>query len=591
MFASPIPSQGKLHFPCAALQLSFCGSRLAPKCAALRIKAASKTEYDFRPFNKNYLAGRSFCLGVMPISCPHFKITIVKRSQGQSAVAGAAYQSGERLFSEYDQKTKFYNKKKELVHSEIMLPPHAPPGYADRATLWNAVESVENQWNSQLARRIVLALPREVPKDQYLPMLKEFCKEQFVSKGMIADFAIHDKGDGNPHAHILLTIRAMDEHGKWLPKARKVYDLDENSERIQLPSGIWKCHKENTVDWNDQKYAEVWRHSWEVVTNHYLEAAGRPERVDLRSFERQGVQQIPTVHLGPAAHQMEKRGIETFLGNLNRDIRAANSLMQSIRSTIRGLQRWIADLTEKKQILLDALEQAKEPTLSDLLVDYFNLRNEQRSDWSSKAQLKCSARDLNEVMQAVDYLKAHSLNTVEDLNAAIKDLSQTAAPLRKQLKQNENRMRAIAQIKDAAAIHAKLKPIHDTFLKKNFKLTKDAYAAQHKEELDAFNKAVRTLMKLNGGTTVDFSALDAEFSALQSGSAELRSQLETLQPDLTALKNVRKYIDLVLNKQQLSAPGGKTPEKESVLKKLNDSKAALEQKKSQTQPKESEHTL
>ena len=515
-------------------------------------------------------------MGVISIPCPHFKISIVKRSQGQSVVAGAAYQSGERLFSEYDQKTKFYNKKKELVHSEIMLPSHAPPGYADRATLWNAVEAVENQWNSQLARRIVLALPREVPKDQYLPMLKEFCQEQFVSKGMIADFAIHDKGDGNPHAHILLTIRPMDEHGKWLPKARKVYDLDENGERIKLPSGNWKSHKENTVDWNEQTNAEIWRHSWEVVTNRYLEAAGRPERVDLRSFERQGVQQIPTVHLGPAAHQMEKRGIETFLGNLNRDIRAANSLMQSIRSTIRGLQRWIADLTEKKQILLDALEQAKEPTLSDLLVNYFNLRNEQRSEWSSRAQIKCTARDLAEVMQAVDYLKAHSLNTVEDLNAAIKDLSQTAAPLRKQLKQNENRMRAIAQIKDAAAIHAKLKPIHDTFIKKNFKLTKDAYASQHKEELDTFNKAVRTLMKLNGGTTVDFSALDAEFFALQSGSAELRSQLETLRPDLTALKNVRKYIDLVLNKQQLSAPGGKAPEKESVLKQLEQ----LQQEKS-----------
>ena len=119
----------------------------------------------------------------MPIPCPHFKITIVKRSQGQSAVAGAAYQSGERLFSEYDQKTKFYNKKKELVHAEIMLPPHASPGYADRATLWNAVEAVENQWNSQLARRIVLAFPVEVPKEQYLSMIKEFCQEQFVSKG------------------------------------------------------------------------------------------------------------------------------------------------------------------------------------------------------------------------------------------------------------------------------------------------------------------------------------------------------------------------------------------------------------------------
>ena len=128
-------------------------------------------------------------------------------------------------------------------------------------------------------------------------------------------------------------------------------------------------------------------------------------------------------------------------------------------------------------------------------------------------------------------------------------------------------------------------------MKKNFKLTKDAYAAQHKAELDTFNKAVRTLMKLNGCTAVDFSALDAEFSALQSSSAELRTRLETLQPDVSALKNIRKYIDMVLNKQQLSAPGGKTPEKESVLKKLNDSKAALEQKKSQTQPKESKHTL
>ena len=220
-----------------------------------------------------------------------------------------------------------------------MLPSHAPPGFADRATLLNAVEAVENQWNSQLARRIVLAFPVEVPKEQYLSMIKEFCQEQFVSKGMIADFAIHDKGDGNPHAHILLTLRAIDEHGKWLPKARKVYDLDENGERIRLASGNWKCHKENTVDWNDQKYAEVWRHGWETITNRYLEAAGRPERVDLRSFERQGIQQIPTVHLGPAAHQMEKRGVETFLGNLNRDIRAANSLMQSIRSAIRGLQR------------------------------------------------------------------------------------------------------------------------------------------------------------------------------------------------------------------------------------------------------------
>ena len=145
---------------------------------------------------------------------------------------------------------------------------------------------------------------------------------------------------------------------------------------------------------------------------------------------------------------------------------------------------------------------------------------------------------------------------------------------RERLKQLKNIK--LIETKDAAAAHAKLKPIHDTFIKKNFKLTKDAYAAQHKEELDTFNKAVRTLMKLNGSTAVDFSALDAEFSALQSGSAELRTKLETLQPDVSALKNIRKYIDMVLNKQQLSTPGGKPPEKESVLKQLEQ----LQQKKS-----------
>ena len=144
-------------------------------------------------------------------------------------------------------------------------------------------------------------------------------------------------------------------------------------------------------------------------------------------------------------------------------------------------------------------------------------------------------------------------------------------------------MRSIAQIKDAAAVHDKLKPIHDTFIRKNFKLIKDAYAAQHKEELDAFNKAVRTLMKLNGSTTVNFSALNAEFSALQSGSAELRTQLETLQPDISALKNIRKYIDMVLNKQQLSASDGKTPEKESVLKKLHEAKATAAPKRPEQQ--------
>lgn len=265
--------------------------------------------------------------------CPHNEITIVQRSQRQSAVAAAAYQSGEKLFCEYDQQVKHYPEKRGIVHNEILLPPNAPPEYADRNALWNAAEAVEKQWNSQLARRWVLTIPREIPPDQYAVLVREFCEQQFVSKGMIVDFAIHDPHPPghNPHAHVLLTMRAMDEHGKWLPKSRKVYDLDENGERIKLPSGRWKSHKEDTVDWNDQKYCEIWRHEWEVIQNRYLEANDRPERVDLRSYARQGLDIVPTVHEGAAVRQMEKRGIQTNIGNLNREIRAANRLMKSIR--------------------------------------------------------------------------------------------------------------------------------------------------------------------------------------------------------------------------------------------------------------------
>ena len=137
----------------------------------------------------------------MFIACPHFKISIRQRSKGQSAVAGAAYQAGENLFSEYDLKRKRYRyKAPEVMRKEILLPSNAPP-------------------------------------EQYASLVRDYCMEQFVSKGMCCDFAVHDKGDGNPHAHIMPTMRAMDENGKRLPKARKVYSLDENGEKIRLPSG------------------------------------------------------------------------------------------------------------------------------------------------------------------------------------------------------------------------------------------------------------------------------------------------------------------------------------------------------------------
>ena len=363
--------------------------------------------------------------------CPHNEISIVQRSQQQSAVAAAAYQSGEKLFCEYDQEVKHYPEKRGIVHNEILLPANAPPEYADRNTLWNAAEAVEKQWNSQLARRWVLTIPREIPPDQYAVLVREFCEQQFVSKGMIADFAIHDPHPPghNPHAHVLLTMRAMDEHGKWLPKSRKVYDLDENGERIKLPSGRWKSHKEDTVDWNDQKYCEIWRHEWEVIQNRYLEANDRPERVDLRSYARQGLDIVPTVHEGAAVRQMEKRGIKTNIGNLNREIRAANSLMQSIRQLIHNLKDWITELGEKRKELLAQKAAEEAVFLPNLLMKYMEIRKEERNRY--KKQKKKVARIHTHIAhQRKDFLhkesrkiaNSYDIVCMEDLN--MKEMSQ-----------------------------------------------------------------------------------------------------------------------------------------------------------------------
>ena len=502
--------------------------------------------------------------------CPHNEITIVQRSKRQSAVASAAYQSGERLFSEYDQKQKYYSHKSEIVHTEIMLPPHAPPEYADRNTMWNATEAVEKQWNSQLARRFVLAIPRELPRSQYADLIRDYCREFFVSKGMIADYAIHDPHPPghNPHAHVLLTMRAMDEHGKWLPKSRKVYDLDENGERIRLASGRWKSHKEDTVDWNDQKYAEIWRQGWADTANRYLEANDCPERVDLRSYARQGIDKIPTVHMGPAVSQLEKKGIQTNIGNLNRDIKAANSLMQSIRQMVRSLKGWLSGLKEKKAALLEALEQAKEPTIPELLSRYLDMRSEERTGWTSKGKLKGTVGDFNKVMEALDFLRQKEISTVESLDAYLGEASAQAVSIRAEMKPKEKRMKEIDTLLSHIANFEAHKPVHAEYAAIWFKKPKEQFAAAHRDELDAYNAAVRYFKVHLEGTKYSTKKLAGEQAQLSENITSKTEALTAVQEDVKILRDVRHWLNQVLPSEQYrqTAEPGKKPSIQQAVK-------------------------
>ena len=432
-----------------------------------------------------------------------------------------------------------YSHKPGIVHAELLLPERAPPEFSFRAALWNSVEKTEKQWNSQLARRIIMALPRELPQEDNIRLVRQYCKEQFVDKGMCCDFAIHDEGDGNPHAHILLTLRALDDNGKWLPKARKVYDLDENGERIRLPSGNWKSHKENTVDWNEQSKAELWRHEWEVLQNQYLEAAGRSERVDMRSYERQGVELAPTVHMGPAITNLERRGVRTIIGDLNRDIARENKLLLAI-------QEWLSDLLEQASALLQRLSQPENVTIKRLLYNAAGLRETERESWdtSTRTKLNASVKDWNRIQDLIAQMESWGVLTPVDLKNNLERLQQITVNLKHNIAIRQDRIRQA----QTAQHYLKHQKDNDAIFRKYsgtfFKSAKEKYYQQHKATIDNYRRAQAFFDKhpeLRNATK-----LDKYLEELRTDNARAGQNLSEVERTVKAEAQVLRLINAAL---------------------------------------------
>lgn len=389
-------------------------------------------------------AGFHFIREVIPIAIYHCNISIVSRGKGKSAVAAAAYRSGEKLTNEWDGMTHDYTRKGGVVHTEIMLPPHAPPSFSDRSTLWNSVELYEKAGNAQLAREIDAALPIELSREEQIRLVREYCSSQFVSRGMCVDYAIHDTGKGNPHCHIMLTMRPLDERGAWAAKSQKEYDLDENGERIRLPSGRYKTHKVDLTGWNDKGNALLWRKAWADISNAYLERAGSPERIDHRSNAERGIGEIPTVHMGVAACQMEKKGIATEKGELNRNIQKANRLIREIRAQIGKLKEWIADLFKAWETAPEQPQQS--PGLANLLMKYLSVQREKSRKYSQRWQQQHTADELKTIAAAVNYLTEHGISTLDELDAALSSVSEQADTIRAGMKTAEERMKKLQKL-------------------------------------------------------------------------------------------------------------------------------------------------
>lgn len=348
-----------------------------------------------------------------------FGIQVIGRSEGRSAVAAAAYRSASKIENEYTGTTEDYSKKKWVTYSEVMLPENAPKRFRDRAVLWNEVERTEKGRNARLAREIEVALPIELSMEENIRLVRDYVQNAFISEGMIADVNIHcppvtdaegvpvdghgkrvrDKGSmvfRNPHAHILLTVRPMDEKGKWLPKTQKEYLCKRGDEEKAFTAEefkavkaegwekeyqYWKGHQkvwrtpseafaenlavrvsknprstrfgrqdERMVRWNSVDAVFAYRKAWEQEVNQALERAGRPERVDCRSYEEQGSDRVSGIHLG--SHASKNRDSDRY--RLNETIKELNRKNGDIRKTLDALER---EIREKNGELYEAVAE------------------------------------------------------------------------------------------------------------------------------------------------------------------------------------------------------------------------------------------
>lgn len=351
----------------------------------------------------------------------HLEAKIISRGAGRSAIAAAAYQSGEKLYNAYDGLTHDYRKKGGILHTEILLPPQAPAAWKERQILWEAVETAEKTRDSRLARQLIVALPVELAQEDWLRLLRSFLQKECVDQGMCADLAIHDPDGHNPHAHILLTMRPLNTQGQWQAKTQKEYLCSKAgqeqgftaqeflqaktegwekqykyknpqgrtawltpSQAVQNPEWV-RCSKQPKAAkfgrqnplcarWDSQEQLLQWRCAWAEAVNHALEEKQQTARVTHLSHAAQGIAEQPTVHEGYHARKLEKQGISADRCELNRQIRADNALLHTLKEQLEKWTEWVGQGVEKMAALLEQLRS------NLILLQYRVLSNEARTD-------------------------------------------------------------------------------------------------------------------------------------------------------------------------------------------------------------------
>lgn len=332
----------------------------------------------------------------------HCSVKIIGRSSGRSSVASAAYRAGEKLHNERDGMTHDYSHREDVIYTEIMLPKNAPKEFSDRQTLWNAVEKVEKRSDSQTAREFELAIPIEFNRPEGIKVIRDYVSKNFVDKGMCADIAIHDS-EGNPHAHIMLTMRPVTEKG--------------------FGSKMGASRNE----WNSKKQLIEWRKEWANTCNEHLKAKGFHARIDHRTLEAQGIDREPTIHLGTTANQMKKQGNISERWEINVIIEQSNSGKAQDNAEARKIDRLTKKLERDKEYI--SYLQGK---IDDLQTKRATAKNKNEIDEHIQQLEKSLGQAIAQTERELEEIDRISIrdNTPREPKTPIKTTEQTKIPIR-----------------------------------------------------------------------------------------------------------------------------------------------------------------
>ncbi|HFZ6603929.1 TPA: MobQ family relaxase [Streptococcus agalactiae] len=485
----------------------------------------------------------------------HFNISMISRGKSKSAVASAAYISCEKIKNEWDGVTHDYHNKKGLLHSEIFLPKNIPIRLKDRATLWNNVELNEKASNAQLARNFIIALPKELSFEENKRLITDFIQENFVSKGMIVDLAIHDEsneGNNNIHAHIMTTLRPINEKGEWLAKSKKEYVLDEKGEKVKLKSGNYRTRKVELTDWNNKGNAEKWRENFARLCNQYLEKNHQEKRVDHRSYKRQGIEEIPTIHMGASASALEKKGIETDKGNINREIKKHNSLVKAIKEKLLEINSWLNSLVSTFQAKYDEYKETRQQEIENKaelfnLYEYISIYNEIQGEkiknLSYYGQIKKGNADLKRFVKAIYYLKDNHLQTIADLQGKVFELAKQSKKISGDIQEKTQRIKDLNQRVSCIDSIKENKEVYQEYKSKT--IFKDSFYNSHKKEIDRYLRARKTIEKFTGTSAIKLRDWQKEISRLEKEIQDLTEDKAKVQDEFKQIDHIKYAVKIV----------------------------------------------